>query len=202
MCWPGGWQSDLTKDMNRITAVTGISLLAIHLATVSPAGTPPPLPAPAPPDECIMDEAGFLSGRLYGSLEATLDWRPPALRCDGMPRPDNDGIRLFFTHPISDEAELSLVLGIHADRAQLTAGEWPVTVTLIDERSSRFYSSGEQARCWTRIREAQPLPAAAGGGIRVAGQLWCVGALPSLNDLASVTLGDIDYSGRIKDDVD
>ena len=51
---------------------------------------------PAAADQCLPGDAGFLSMRLRGSIEAEIRWREPALECDGMPRPDGRGLRLHF----------------------------------------------------------------------------------------------------------
>ncbi len=65
---------------------------------------------------CILNNPGYLHGRLYGSLAATIDWRGPELTCDGMTRPNNEGIRLIFASPENeDQARLIFVIGIDGE---------------------------------------------------------------------------------------
>ncbi|MCC5795354.1 MAG: hypothetical protein JJT85_11555 [Chromatiales bacterium] len=137
---------------------------------------------------------GFLRGPLHGALEFEIDWSGPALGCSGMPRPGGQGIRLFFRGPLADSQTLSVVLGIEAGPGPLAGNEWPVTVTLIEDGRGQIYSSAGQARCWTRVGTVS----AAGDGIeRISGQVYCVGAIPSLVDFSSITLGDFSYAGRV-----
>ena len=154
-------------------------------------------PAATPP--CNMDQPGRLRGRLFGALEVDMDWTAPGLRCDGMPRPGGEGLRLFFSHPLADNGQLSLVLGIDGEPNAPGEREWPVTVTVIAEGRGQFFSSAGQERCWARIDAVTEL-AREPYSRRIDGMVFCVGSLPSLNDLNSVTLVDLEFSGRVTDD--
>lgn len=163
--------------------------LPVETLTGAPAATPP----------CIMDRPGLLQGRLFGALEADLAWSGPDLHCDGMPRPGGGGLRLFFSHPLAAGGQLALVLGIDGEVTAAGPREWPVTVTVIAEGQGQFFSSAGQERCWARIDELVDL-ADEPRGWRIDGMLFCVGSLPSLGDLNSVTLPELRFSGRITDD--
>lgn len=180
-------------------------LLALCLAGPAAAGPAATLPvealtgAPAAAPPCAMDRPGRLRGRLRGALEADMDWTGPALHCDGMPRPGGSGLRLFFSHPLESGSQLSLVLGIDGEITRAGSEEWPVTVTVIAEGEGQFFSSAGQERCWARIDEVAEF-AGEPRSRRIDGMVFCVGSLPSLNDLDSVTLVDLEFSGQVIDD--
>jgi len=163
--------------------------LAVEALTGTPAATPP----------CTMDRPGRLRGRIFGALELEMDWTGPQLHCDGMPRPGGDGLRLFFSHPLAGDSQLALVLGIDGEITVPGVREWPVTVTVIVEGRAQFFSSAGQERCWARIDAIEDLGDDSGGR-RLDGMVFCVGSLPSLGDLSSVTLPELEFSGRIRDD--
>ena len=151
---------------------------------------------PALLSPCLMDRPGFLTGPVYGDITANIDGHGAELGCDGMRRPGEHGLRLFFSAHPPGGGGLVLVLGIDADLATLTGAEHGTGVTLIDETGSRFYHAGAD-RCWTQVSEVAPLPAEA--SFRINGRLYCAGALPAVSDSGSVTLGDIAFSGRLHD---
>jgi hypothetical protein len=143
---------------------------------------------------CPLAPPGYLAGRLYGDLDLNLEWRGRYLRCDGMLRPD-EGLRLMFGGPVDAEGgEATIIVGISGQLAGLPGTERPANVTVVDERNGRFYASAGPGRCWTRVEAADP---AGAGEFRIAGQLYCAGALPALQDSGSVTLGDLNYAGRL-----
>ncbi len=138
---------------------------------------------------------GFLRGQLYGALDQAFDWRGAEIECGGMRRPD-DGIRLYFARRTSnDEPDLVFLLGIAGPLAEIMSGDRVTNVTLIDEARARFFNSGERERCWTRLDVFEPIPGSS--EYRASGRVYCLGALPSLNDRSSVTLGDLEFAGRL-----
>ncbi len=147
---------------------------------------------------CVMNTPGYLHGRLYGTLAATIDWGGPQMTCDGMTRPNGDGIRLVFASPENaDQARLIFVIGIDGELDQLTEQEEKANITIIDEGSGRFFSTRGQDRCWTTIHVVEPLEENTKPAFKIEGELYCAGALPSLNGKGSVTLSDFKYSGRL-----
>jgi hypothetical protein len=175
-----------------VTGLLGAGAVALVAAAVAIQPLPPPTAAPA--SRCPLAPPGFLVGQLYGDLETALDWRGDRLRCEGMLRGE-DGLRLMFGGPVAGQGgDVVLVIGIAGTLAGLPGNERPANVTLIDERSGRFYATGGLGRCWTLVSDARPVGA---GQFRVAGTLYCAGALPALRDSGSVTLGDLRYAGRL-----
>lgn len=175
---------------------------------------PPPAPgAGTPPtgasQPCTLHPDGFLRVRFFGALNVTADWSGADLLCDGVQRPDGKGIRLFFTRVRRGAAEagadraggdqLSVLIGIDGLPESSVGTERPANVTVIDEGQSRFFSTGGPGRCWATINSATALPPARGRrpSLRIAGLVYCVGALPAVGDPSSLTLGDLYFAGRV-----
>ena len=186
-------------DLIATSLVLGISAwAAVILSRQLPAAAESGLPASVTMAPCVMNTPGYLRGRLYGTLAATIDWGGPQMTCDGMTRPNHGGIRLVFASPgNADQARLIFVIGIDGELDQLTGREEKANVTIIDEGSGRFFSAGGQDRCWTTVQLVEPLVENTNSTFQVDGELYCAGALPSLNGRGSVTLSDFRYSGRL-----
>lgn len=188
------------------TLASTLGLLALLVTGAMVAQQPRPAPPPVDPDDapCDIPGGGYLLGDVYGDLSLRLGFRDAQLHCEGMLRPDEGGVRLMFAGTpgrTGDRAQrIVLVLGLEGQLAGLAGGERFANVTLIDEGSGRFYSAQGRGRCFTTVHRAEPIPAGTGRHWRIEGELYCAGALPSLRDMGSVTLGTLRYAGRL--DVD
>lgn len=183
----------------RITAdLIGIlGLLAILLLVFSarlPASKMSPYFEAAPQiGSCIMDRPGYLRGKIYGEFRLEINLVGKSLSCDGMPQPDGQGIRLFFS---AGQNNLAFVLGIEGEVEKMAGNEQSVNLTVINEKTGRFYSTAGLDRCWTLIDAVEPYQSRQSAHYRIDGVLYCSGALASLSDRQSITLGDIHFSGR------
>ncbi|HHQ13445.1 MAG TPA: hypothetical protein ENK16_00300 [Chromatiales bacterium] len=189
-----------TDVSRRITS--GLSVL-LWLAIIAvpwfsrPPGMPSSQSGLAAPllDACVADRpdepAGFLRGQLYGDLKRSINSHAPELHCGGGLRPDGQGIRLVLA-PTGQQ--LLFVLGFGKLPDTDAAGEQAVNLTIIDERSGRFYNSGTTERCWVRLgrfRERQQ-----DHRYELAGELYCAGALSAVNSAGFVTPGDFVFAGH------
>lgn len=178
-------------------------LITGGLALLQP--LPPRAPEPqtsavsGPRPACVPGAGGFLRGRFFGALDLTVDWSGAALACDGMQKPDGGGIRLFFSGDQPGGGRVSLLIGVEGQAGELAGAERPANVTVIDERENRFFSSAGTGRCWAAISAVTPLDPGPDRppGSRVAGLVYCVGALPSVGDRSSLTLGELQFAGWI-----
>jgi hypothetical protein len=155
--------------------------------------------APRQQSPCVMDQDGYVRGQIYGALKMELDWRGETMLCDGMNRPEGQGIRLVFSQN-PDPALPGLVIVIGLAEAELGAPERELeaNVTIIDQVNGRFYSTQEQPRCWTRLTTQLRLTGTVEETWRLDGKLYCASALAAITGTESVTLGEIEYSGLMK----
>lgn len=189
-------------------AVGGLGALVLCLAALwrfagtVPAATPGAgaLEVPVLPP-CELPGGGYLAGELFGDLARQVDWSGAGLRCDGMRRPGDRGLRLMFL-PAGDPAPVLVVLGFDAAPGSLAGREVPANLTLVDQGAGRFFSSGGDERCFLRADEVTEMPAAAGRQYRVAGEFYCVGALAALGGDGHVTPGIFRFAGRLSLDQD
>jgi hypothetical protein len=148
---------------------------------------------------CVMDTEGYLRGQIYGNVQSKLDWRGDTMRCDGMHRPEGQGIRLVFDEHLDDEEPgLLIVVGIADAIPGQAVQELPANITIIDQAQGQFFSTQEQPRCWTTFNEQILLTGTVEETWRINGQIYCASALAELAGSGSVTLGDIEFSGLFK----
>jgi len=148
-------------------------------------------------DLCSSVGDAYLSGSLYGAVEQQIEWRGTDMTCDGGLRPDGAGVRVVFAGPAATTGDrIVMVIGIDGVIDELAAAEHIANITIIDESSGRFYSSGKQERCWTTVSDTT----ADGETYRVTGEVYCALGLPSVSDAGSVTLREFRYSGLLNVD--
>ncbi len=189
-----------------LLGTAGVLFIGVLALLQAPAPMPPGLaltgPGPATGPACALGDDGFLRGRFFGALSLTADWSGPGLACDGMQKPDGEGVRLFFAGDRPGGGRVSLLIGLGGRPGELAGAERPANVTVIDEREGRFFSSGGPGRCWASISSVTPVANRAGGaaGSRIDGLVYCMGALPSVGDRSSLTLSDLRFSGWVSAD--
>jgi hypothetical protein len=152
--------------------------------------------APRPLSTCMMDKEGYLRGQVYGILQIELDWRGKQMRCDGMYRPEGQGIRLVFDQ--HEQSPLLIVIGIADAKLGAPATELSANVTVIDQLNGNLFSTQEEPRCWTTFTEQLKLTGTTEELWRINGELYCASGLPQLAGSGSITLSDIEYSGLFK----
>jgi hypothetical protein len=193
----------LARAIGLVGAALVLVLGTLALLQPLPPGGPQGEAAAAKENKpCTLQPEGFLRGRFFGALNLTADWSGAGLYCDGMERPGGDGVRLFFAKAQGGGERLSVLIGIDGRPADLEGQERPANVTVIDEQAGRFFSSGGPGRCWASIASVAVLPRAQGRptGYRIDGLVYCVGALPSVGDGTSLTLGELQFAGRVSAD--
>lgn len=160
-------------------------------------------PAPGPPAETPADTSaivestcgntGRLAGVLSGAINVQLDWSDDDLRCESMPRPDAEGVRLRFSGEISTE-RVAIIIALPALNAGATGDGFDSNVTITVENSGRFFSTPNLDTCWADIVTNEPLPDDA-GVFKLVGSLSCVGPLGEINGDAFVDVRDLQFSG-------
>jgi len=153
--------------------------------------------APHSLELCSREGDGRLSGRLYGTVDLDIDWHGANMNCEGMLRPDGNGIRLLFASRQGREARLVFVIGVEGKIDDLAGKERVANVTIIDETDGRFFSTGGNDRCWTTVHNVESIFGEPWPAYQIDGDLYCAGGLPSLSDRGSITLDDFRFSGRL-----
>jgi len=135
----------------------------------------------------------MLAGSLSGAIDVELDWPDDGLRCESMPRPDSEGIRLRFSGEVGTE-RLAIIIALPALDAGATGDGFDSNVTITVEDSGRFFSTPNLDTCWTDVATNEPVSDQA-GGFNVVGSLSCVGPLGEINGDAFVDVRDLRFSG-------
>jgi hypothetical protein len=191
----------LSAGAQLLGACVVIALGALWLRP-GPAPVAPPAPAAGTLESdnlrpCILDRSGYLHGQMYGAINRNVDWTGVDVACGGMTRPREQGVRLVFAAPADERSQrLVFVIGIDGAFNALPNRESAANLTIVDERSGRFFGTQGMARCWTTVSELREL-ARNPASFRIDGELYCAGSIPSLSDNSSVTLSDFHYSGQL-----
>ena len=174
---------------------TLLALLGSLAACEKPLPEPPPenTPVAATFIESTCGNAGQLTGSLAGAINIALDWSDGDLRCESMPRPDSEGIRLRFSGEISGE-RLVIIIALPTFEAGATGDAFVSNVTLTVEDSGRFFSTPHLDACWTDITTNELLPNQ-DDEYRVVGSLSCVSPLGEINGEASVDILNMRFTG-------
>ena len=150
------------------------------------------MPAAPPPAEGCGDD-GYLRASLYGALDGDIVWTDDGLDCEGMRRPNDAGARLRFAGPLGD-TRLAIIVAIPALSPGEVITELASNVTLIEEGDGRFFSTAGNEICWTDIIGQEPMADAVH---QVEGTLYCISPIPEVNGEASVSIDELNFSGRI-----
>jgi hypothetical protein len=159
---------------------------------------PAALPA-APGPRCLPGQAGFLTMRLRGSIEAEIRWQEPELDCTGMSRPDGRGLRLRFAGPLASGGELAVVFAAPELGRGASARGVPVNVTLLDAAGERIYGTQGDSRCVFDEVEQQAIDDSAfpAQSYRVSARGFCVAPARAIDGDGSVLLTRFDFAGLV-----
>jgi hypothetical protein len=156
--------------------------------------------APANAPGCLQSGDGFLRARLDGALELRLNWDNAGTQCEGMPRPDGNGVRLSFSRVLEgSDRRLVIVLGIAGLSESSSGHALPVNVTIIEEGRARVYGTMGDDKCtvddltqhlitpWRKESRTY----------RVSGRGFCVQPARAVGDDASVLMSTFDFAGQV-----
>jgi hypothetical protein len=137
---------------------------------------------------CLPGERGYLQASLRGALQAQLDWRGPALSCQGGVRADQHGIRLSLGGPLPSERRLRIIIGVDVLPGHAATAPTPANVTVIIEGENRIYATRGAGHCEVEAlsQDALPVMATPAGTakrerqFRVAARGYCIDPLPAM----------------------
>ena len=148
--------------------------------------------------QCLPDDAGFLTMRLRGSIEAEIDWRAPELDCTGMSRPDGRGLRVRFAGKRAG-GDLAIVFAAPELGMGVSAKGVPVNVTLLDGAGERIYGTQGDSRCFfdevaQQVLTDDGLPLRS---YRVEARGFCTVPARALDGDGAVLLTRFDFAGLV-----
>jgi hypothetical protein len=155
----------------------------------------------APPD-------AFLEARLSGAVEVALSWRAPDMDCDGMRRPDGQGLRVTFSGAAGGE-RLTLVFAAPRLAEGAAGRAVPVNVTLIREGGAMYSTRGEDKCVLDEVRQQalEPPPAGAAPALadapaprrwRIEARGFCLEPARAVGDgRDAILLATFDFRGQL-----
>ena len=176
--------------------VAGLLLAIGPLAACEngPAGVvPAALPDKPEPAASTCGGTGVLQAMLSGAIGAKLDWPDSALRCESMPRPGAEGVRLRLSGEVGEE-RLAIIIAMPALNPGETGNEFDSNVTISVEGSGRFFSAPNLGTCWTDIAVNEPIEEGS-DTYNVLGELTCVAPLGEINGDGFVDIQLLRFSG-------
>ena len=152
--------------------------------------------------KCVA--GSFFKAELLGAVNGRIDADAGRLRCEGGPRPEGQGARLYFALPDNGSGGLGVIVALPALEPGRDGAELPARLTVILEGEARFFSTQSLETCWADITSSNPphasandLPAdaSADGGRRylLRGRLYCIAPLAEVGGMDSVTIEDIEF---------
>ena len=143
------------------------------------------------------DNGGALYTELYGALAGQIEWYLDEMQCEGMPRPNGSGARLRFSGKAGiNSTPIAFIIGIPDLERGSDAAELPSNVTVIEESTSRFFSTPDLDSCWTDVEVQWPVEDS-DSLFRIDGILYCISPLPEVNGDASVSIPELRFSGLL-----
>ncbi len=90
---------------------------------------------------CALPIDAYLEARVAGAIEGAIEWQAKDMNCDGMRRPDGEGLRVTFSGAHGAE-HLTLVFGVPHLPEGAEGRAVPVNVTLIREGGGLYSTRG------------------------------------------------------------
>jgi hypothetical protein len=155
--------------------------------------------------QCLPTGNGYLRAKLNGAIAAELNWDNAHLECAGSVRPNDEGVRLRFSHiePAGTPA-LVLLFGISGLHEGEAAKALAVNVTIMREGSGEFYSTQGDNKCTIDEIHQQLLSGAPlrKRSYRVEARGFCTQPARALNGNGSVLITRFDFAGRVEFEAD
>ena len=151
--------------------------------------------------QCLPTGNGYLRAKLNGAITTELNWDNAHMECAGSVRPNNEGVRLRFSHiePAGAPA-LVLLFGISGLHEGEAAKALAVNVTIMREGSGEFYSTQGDNKCTIDEIHQQLLSGAPlrKHSYRVEARGFCTQPARALNGNGSVLITRFDFAGRVE----
>ncbi len=193
--------------MKRTIAIVGslLAVVAVAFLIERYRTTAKPLLPDAPAAKiatggCLASGDGFLRARLNGALDLKLDWNNSGTQCEGMPRPDGNGVRLSFSRTLEGgQQRLVIVLGIAGLSESSSGRVLPANVTIIEEGRARIYGTLGDDKCTIDdLRQQLITPwRKESRTYRITGRGFCMQPAHVVGGDASVLMSTFDFAGQV-----
>jgi hypothetical protein len=198
--------------MTRRASIAFLLILAAVTTACGREATPPPqtpsstglLPAASTQSLCERDPDAFLVARLRGAIDADVNWRGPALACEGGMRPDGRGVRAAFSGELpsasgSPPHRLRFIFGVGLeDTAPGKAQVLPVNLTVILEGEKTLYSTRGDDRCAAEITERRSLKGEPKGLDQVSVRGYCLAPAEDATGERRLLVPTFEFTGVIR----
>ena len=159
---------------------------------------------------CTAPPDAFLEARLAGALNEVLAWHAADMDCEGMRRPDGQGLRVTFRGTQGKE-RLTLVFGVPRLPEGSDGRAVPVNVTLIREGGAMYSTRGTDRCVLDTVHQdsiqsaaaepgpGKPLPPeAASRHWRIEAHGFCLEPARSVGDgRDAILLSTFDFRGQL-----
>lgn len=193
-------------------AVAGAALIVVGAlshglwsprATVLDTSAQPPAPTVTADTAgtCLPSGDGFLQARLDGALQMRLDWQNEGTQCEGMPRPEGNGIRLSFSRSLGSEGRrLLIVFGIAGLSESSSGRGLPANLTIIEEGGKQVFGTLGDDKCVVDELKQQLIGAwsARSRTYRVSGRGFCMQPARAVGGDDGVLMSSFDFAGQVE----
>jgi len=172
---------------------------AVADEAANPAGS---FPSDARAGNCVAGT--FFRARLLGAVNGEIDADAGRLRCEGGPRPEGQGARLYFALPDGGSNGVSIIVALPALEPGRDGLELPARLTVILEGEARFFSTQSLETCWADVT-SEDLPLAAPNDVPagasaddhrrylLGGRLYCIAPLAEVGGMDSITIENAEF---------
>jgi hypothetical protein len=130
-----------------------------------------------------------------------LDWQNEGTQCEGMPRPEGNGIRLSFSRSLDSEGRrLLIVFGIAGLSESSSGRGLPANLTIIEEGGKQVFGTLGDDKCVVDELKQQLIGAwsARSRTYRVSGRGFCMQPARAVGGDAGVLMSSFDFAGQVE----
>lgn len=167
----------------------------------APAISPPASTPQADTHACLPSGDGFFQAKLDGALQMRLDWKNDGTQCEGMPRPEGNGIRLSFSRSLDGEKRrLLIVFGIAGLSESSSGRALPANLTIIEEGGQQIFGTLGDDKCVVDELEQQLITpwSPETRTYRVSGRGFCMQPARAVGGDEGVLMSSFDFAGQVK----
>ncbi len=165
------------------------------------AGTSSPLTTGDELKPCTLDSPGYITAKLYGSINMAFDLHGDQLQCAGKLNALNGRSRIALvveqTLADSESSTLVFVIGMENVEENTTQKGLETNLTIVDQSNGTFFGTQGTGRCWTDLKQVLVESDSTEVRYRAEGEVYCSGAVPQIKGPGSVTISNFNFAGEL-----